>query len=484
MAEQIFLSHRRSDAWYIARLLKFYFREIGMTVFVDNQIDRSKRFPEVLISKIRECSDFILLLTPDVISRVKESIANNTEDHVFEELKTAYDSFIERGTPKLHVIAYNKKATVDFSTLVLPDHYIKYKDAFCHFKELTSRNVSIDKLEEMSDDAILNDVKGLRHHLASKPLLLINREVKSGGYSASSDEEDARLYSQSARSYKYDEPIMKRIEEKLLSRPGFTGKTLAVLDVGCANGKTGVTYFKNSSVYGKVLGIDINAKSIDEACNLKEDNGYDNFYYEHMDVTQKEFSNRLRQFRVNILGKRKFDVIFCYQVLQHVSSRSKVIRVLLDNLSDGGCLIIRGSDDATKMFYNASATEDDNGLIEKIVTMLTTNLPGMADRFYGRKIYSDLKMAGLSDITVHPITCSTGGPDINESWLLGTFGVSFSWRPDAFKPTPQDSEERISELNEYAEKMREMVDRLRRHVNTGWYLETDFLGYGYKNEII
>lgn len=485
MSEQIFLSHRRSDAWYIARLLKFYFAECGMTAFVDNQIDRSQRFSNALKDKIRESSDFVLLLTPAVVSRITESSAvSKDDDHVFWEMQTAYEFFKSRGTPKLHIIAYNSQITVNFSNLELPEQYKKYAEAFDHFKNLTSKEVHIDKFEGMSDAAILDDVKGMIRHLDAKPLTLINREVKASGYSSSETEEE-RLSHQSKLSYFYDESIMDKIEKELLARPGYEGKRLMVLDVGCANGKTGVTYFNDPDVYEKVLGIDIDGKSIMKACDIKDREGYENFSYQQMDITSKNFRRELNQFRQNVIGtKRKFDVIFCYQVLQHVSNRNKVLRDLLENLSDGGCLIIRGSDDEAKMFYNPSAPEEDNRLIEETVNILTTNLPCMADRYYGRKIYSDLIMAGLDRVTVVPVTCSTAGPNVSGKILNKTFEVSFNWRTEELEPKESDSEERKKELLASNEEINDIVERLRQYVSGGWYLETDFFGYGFKTDFI
>ena len=93
-------------------------------------------------------------------------------------------------------------------------------------------------------------------------------------------------------------------------------------------------------------------------------------------------------------------------------------------------------------------------------------------------------MAGLIDVTVIPITCSTAGKNISEARLSKTFEVSFKWRTEELEPRETDSEERRRDLRDSNEQINGIVRRLRQYVTGGWYLETDFFGYGFKNDFI
>ncbi len=485
MSEQIFLSHRRSDGWYTARLLKFYMKECGLVAFVDNQIERSAEFDIELKKKIMHCDDFILLLTKDVVEHVITSKSTSPIDYVFEEMLVAYEAMKaatpDGKAPKLHIFSKSREITTRFTELKLPKHYSKYKDAYAYFRKLTVRDIDIN-FEGVSDEKIISDIKTIIPHLQSNPRRAINRQILPSGYGAKADKKEyARLDSQSKISYKYDEPIMNVIEDRLMAREGFEGKKIHVLDVGCANGSTGYRYFCDDAVYGQILGIDCQAVPIAEACKTKREKGYQRFHYMQLDVTDPNFEDKLDAFRSEHLGNDMFDIVFCYQVLQHIpsSKRKAVVDSLVENLSEGGCLVIRGSDDGTKMFYHSVAQEEDHNLISDIVE-LTTSLPRMADRYYGRKIYSDLKNADLSDITVQPITCSTSGDGVSETEINSAFKISFGWRSDAFKPDKNDSTEVQNDMKKKEDRMNKMVLRLKGCVTSGWYMETDFLGYGFK----
>ena len=184
------------------------------------------------------------------------------------------------------------------------------------------------------------------------------------------------------------------------------------------------------------------------------------------------------------MGEEKFDIIFCCQVLHHAARAKQALGVLEEMLNDGGCLIIRGSDDATKLLYNPSSKEDANKIVTDIIS-LTNEMPTIADRQYGRKIFSQLQDLGLSDVRVFPICESNSMVDAGgQNHAMSSFyKMSFAWREEIFEPLPGDPEEKRRDLSEKSQKMKGLLERLHTVMRPGaWFMQIDFFGYGFKLE--
>lgn len=472
MSKQIFISYRRKDAMLQARLLKMYLMQCGYSVFMDqDDLSSSKPFPDELKNRIRECKDFLLVLTEDVMNH-----RENGTDFLWEEIYTAYETMQEakkNGTEPLHmhVVASRNFNKEKFSS----DWGVgKYKDAINFVKSLSFLNL-LDF--DGRDETIVNNFKTEIKDFLSKPedKLGKNAESLQSGYCVDEIEE-RRLSKQGDIFYRHDKQELAKLIEKLRSA---TGEKLNVLDVGCANGETGKKYFGDDEVFGKVIGIDRDQKLIN---NAWEADRPQRFTYKTLDVCSDNFDEDIKKVKEKA-GIKNFDIIFCCQVLHHVAHRNKVIAKLVEHLKVGGCLIIRGSDDGSKMIYQRGMDEENANLINEIIS-LTNSLPTMADRYYGRKIYFDLEFAGLTGIKVIPITTASSmvSDDKRRDFLIDSYDSSFSWRQYIFDPVPGDSPERKEELAALKEEMCKKLERIKQMLYTSgcWYSVTEYFGYGFK----
>lgn len=470
MGDYIFLSYRRADGADKARLLKLFLNKLGYNVFMDQDgIDTTNPFPIELKRKVEQCKDFVLILTEQA-----KAYKSGAQDWLYEEMETAYEC---RNDIAIHTATVDEK--YDFKAFG-ENAPPAYKEAVDHIRLLTP--LQILDFSGTDKRIIANIDSNVKSRFKTKP---DNNSIDGRAedvqtvYSVD-DKECNRLARQSSISYEKDKSELSGIIERL--REGDEKRKLTVLDVGCAHGETGKRYFGDDSVFGKVVGIDYDTSLICSACKNSREPRWGRFIYEEIDVTSDRFGDMIDAVmrREGIDG---FDIVFCCQVLHHVANRRKAIANLKDRLRAGGCFIIRGSDDGTKILYQKGAKEDNNDLIPDIVK-LTTSLKTVADRFYGRKIYSDLKVAELEDITVMPITtASSMYADDNEKnkFLHNEYRSSFLWRKDIFVPRKENTKAEIADIEQKGREMNEKIDRINLLFTQGcWYSSTDYFGYGFK----
>ena len=81
----IFISYRRDGGEIMARLLYFMLTSRGYSVFYDREAMDSGRFDKNIESAIEGCTDFILILSPNIFKKK----AGAKVDNVLEEIKCA-----------------------------------------------------------------------------------------------------------------------------------------------------------------------------------------------------------------------------------------------------------------------------------------------------------------------------------------------------------------------------------------------------------
>lgn len=84
MKYDVFISYRRSDGEYTAKMLRDKLMEQGYTVFFDVEALRSGDFNTELYSVIENCKDFVIVLSPDALKRCE-----NDSDWVRKEIEHA-----------------------------------------------------------------------------------------------------------------------------------------------------------------------------------------------------------------------------------------------------------------------------------------------------------------------------------------------------------------------------------------------------------
>ncbi len=478
MSEQVFISYRRKVTSEKARLMRYFIQQEGFSVFLDTEINHYESFPDALRRKIEQCSDYIFIVSKSACCL---NIDPNADlDWIFEELKIAYDTYNNKLklNPKdpgmrLHLVVTDRKLLGKFSQMDLPERYRAAHKFICN---RTAHWHPLD-FDGNSDEGIRAHYK---QFVAEFESARANSERRGAPVYVQDTREQRRLSIQGEISFKRDRRILDKITEQLHASTGV--KRFRVLDVGCSKGDTGKKYFSDRNTYAQVLGIDRDADMIAEACEAGHDE--DCFSYRHIDLVDRDFNRKLTEFRNERLNGGKFDIIFCCQTMHYLSQkdRSRVLNILVeDHLRDGGCLIIRGSDDGTKVIHRGEKEED---IVQKIVA-LTVEMPTIAERFYGRMIDADLRTLGLERVTVQPITVATSMIcDQEQANNLANefYKNSFEWRKYIFEPKVGDSPAMISKLATQKEKMEELLEELRTRLlaKSYWYMETDFFGYGFK----
>lgn len=161
---------------------------------------------------------------------------------------------------------------------------------------------------------------------------------------------------------------VKSIEKAILYiRRSNPMKTIKILDVGCADGY--VTYTRFSKLDNvQVEGIDISKNAIEEA---------------NRDYASEKFKFSVANIEDVRYHPEGYDLMFCTLVLHHLENPEGAMHRLWSFLNPNGCLIVRGSDDGTKLNY----PQDDD---LDFLLQSTNQIKGSSDRQYGRKIYTHM----------------------------------------------------------------------------------------------
>ena len=232
---QIFISYRRSDGIYPAYLLYSDLLDNIFNVFFDKVSLRSGPFPVQIEEQIRNCNDFIMVITKDYFSnRIFDE-----NDWVLQEITIALQS-------KKNIIPY----IIDEC---FPDQNV--------LPNSIKSIVELQRFFQTGDITLFhqNNFRLISEYLISKPLIdSLEREVKNRTsiYDASYGEELIRLQLQSKATLSIDLEVLNKILRK--------NQNLSVLDVGCAHGFVGQSRFTNNK-FIKVCGIDKNADCIEYA---------------------------------------------------------------------------------------------------------------------------------------------------------------------------------------------------------------------------
>ncbi len=429
--KDVFISYRRSDGLYPAYLLYDNLMDNHYSVFFDKKTMKAGPFPIQIEEAINNCKDFILLVTPDTFSKR----IFKKDDWAKKEIEIA----LNRDDINILVIF-----TGDIS---FPKKLPKEIDSIRNYQSETIKNV--------------NDLDELQTRLFTKYLKSspgnFDRRDRCSIYDLNFGNEKERLKNQGGR---YDAETQE-ILDKYLTKDKYT-----VLDVGCAQGYvTTQTYRKGK--YKKVIGIDINEHGIEEA---KADAPSKKFSYYTVDVEKENFVEQMKAImeKENITG---FDVISCFLVLHHLQDGAKAVKELKKLLNKGGMIIIRGSDDGTKISYG------DDGLINQII-QASYQLDGMSDRNNGRKLFSWLVDAGYSNVKVHTQVTDTSNMTFEEK--QGLFQVSFGYRIQYFKRQLEmhNDDESFKEFKNMENMLTKLESVFAR--NDFWYSLNRYVCLGFK----
>jgi SAM-dependent methyltransferase len=134
------------------------------------------------------------------------------------------------------------------------------------------------------------------------------------------------------------------VEEWLPAVPGLTARLGAggrVADVGCGQGWS-TTAVARAFPKARVLGIDNDVASIDEARSLARDAGVSTVRFEAVDASE-------------LAAEGPFDVVLLLEALHDLSRPAEVLRAIGSSLAEGGSLIV--ADEAVAPRFHAPGDE-------------------------------------------------------------------------------------------------------------------------------
>lgn len=288
------------------------------------------------------------------------------------------------------------------------------------------------------------------------------RHEKSA-YSSSYNDEFARLRIQAGNAAASDEMAIGFLRNKGALHPGSV-----VLDVGCAYGFVAADRFGKADWVDKIIGIDVNAEVIEKAREL---NSNPKMVFETADVESRDFKRRLSE----ILAANnvdRIDVIYSALVLHHLKNPNRVLRVLRRFMADDGYIVLRGSDDGSKLCYPNSELMDQ--IIAKSLTVT-----GVSDRLNGRKLFTQLADSGYHEI--HSFSNMRDLSNLSYSRREDLFRESFSYRLDYFKKAFERDPYNMQAKSDY-EWMREALDLFEDQFfeRNFWYCEYDYMAVASK----
>jgi 2-polyprenyl-3-methyl-5-hydroxy-6-metoxy-1,4-benzoquinol methylase len=288
--------------------------------------------------------------------------------------------------------------------------------------------------------------------------------TRGSGYTPIAKGELQRLKIQSENSKDSDNNALKYALAEFDA-----SQNLNVLDVGCAYGFVGQSRFADER-YEHIVGFDKN-----EECIIYAQSNFanDRFSYYHLDMCGEDFSERLEKIKAE-KDIASFDLIFIAFVIHHLASDSVsgILRILRKHMSRNGIIIIKSSDDGSKLACN------DEGLLEAIITLLKKS-KRVSDRFSGRKLYGYLSNAGFDQIKILSFMRST--LDFDFDYRHDLFDESFAYRISYFErdlAEYPDDRECQKNYHEMKKLLKEFENKFFE--KNFWYCEYDYVGIAKK----
>ena len=325
--------------------------------------------------------------------------------------------------------------------------------AFCAFTKKV--------LEKLSSPANQPEQPDLR--AGKTPSDTKTRKSHKSIYSSPYRNEADRLRIQAGNSASSD-----RIALEYLKSQGALREHSVILDAGCAYGYVAEDRFGNAGWTDLILGIDNNPLVIEKARQLHDN---PKMAFEVIDLEDENFTQLLKDM-MERYGIRKFDIIFSALTLHHLKNPGKVLHRLRRFLADDGYVILRGSDDGSKLCYPGSDLMDQ--IIEKSLTA-----HGVSDRLNGRKLYTQLFDTGYHDIHIFSNIKDLSNMDYDDRDDL--FHESFSYRSDYFRKAYEKDPYNIQCKNDF-EWMQEALDLFEQqfYERNFWYCEYDYIAVARK----
>ncbi|MCI3919999.1 class I SAM-dependent methyltransferase [Paenibacillus sp. TRM 82003] len=320
--------------------------------------------------------------------------------------------------------------TLNYSEIVNLRNRITHKGATCSRGEANVvfeylRNMlavlGFAELDNSIHQSFRQETSPVREPAAAEPaprLPVVRKHAsRPSAYAPTDGEEAARLVLQGNNYRSLDMLAFGSALDRLPRQEG-----LVALDVGCAGGEVTADRFGAFPAFANVIGVDKSEAKIADANAA----GYGAaFSFLEADIESDGFDDALGQaLRERELGE-SFDFIFSALTLHHLANPVKALVRLRRWLKPGGVLVLRGSDDGSKLAY-----PDEQGLVASVIDM-TARVEGASDRENGRKLYTQVWKSGFRDVHMMYEVKDTAGKSMDTR--LHLFRGSFSYRINNFK---------------------------------------------------
>jgi len=297
---------------------------------------------------------------------------------------------------------------------------------------------------------------------SDNPSAATKHEGRSRGtastYRPTGSRESKRLAVQAQHAAQFDKHLLGQ------ARTHIGAEIFSVMDIGCADGAMTIERFAETA-YSHVLAVDRDAESIDAAIRTNPD--VDRFAFLNADVDALDFEETVADF----LGQRGWNppnIVFSALTIHHLANPIKLLRTCRYLLSSPGAIVLRGSDDGSKVAY-----PDEDDRMRRVIEATLTS-PGISDRMNGRKIYHQLYRAGFRKIQMLYDIQDTSQLDQAERRDL--FVESFSWRSNYLKRAVEQDPSSVLHMQQLRE-MDELLDELEYDFEADGFYYAE-IGYG------
>lgn len=171
----------------------------------------------------------------------------------------------------------------------------------------------------------------------------------------------------------------RRSYQSLKVRPG-----ASVLEIGCGNGVDAALLAGMAGPEGRVVGIDVSSTMLDAARGRGSGSGIPQPGYLLCDAGRLAFPDQT------------FDAVRADRVLQHTKDPAAVVREMARVTCPGGRIAVFEPDWETFVI-----APGDHDVTRRILNFWCDHIPS---GWAGRSLYSAFRAAGLSEVSVEPLT--------------------------------------------------------------------------------
>lgn len=344
-------------------------------------------------------------------------------------------------------IEYAERYGKPYTAVVLSDRLPEdiFKEAFASENEneaFVARSIAeffpVNKLYIKKEEFDFNNCRKLKQTFREwgfSPDKTQIADYVASTYSSEISGEKERLEWQARGYVDFDASAIKRAIER-------TGKDeLTVLDIGCSNGHVTYSRFSPFKCVKKVIGVDYNENDLVVAREKYKDD--DRFSFYNVDLNEGALVSNLKEILKNN-SVEGVDIIFASFIMQHVKEPKILLLKLYEVLAPQGQIIIRESDDGSKVGY------PDDKLAEEIISR-TNKIIKSSDRDFGRKLYPYLNELGYENVEMmYSISDTIGKTRREKEWM---FTMYFSFRLNRIKSILAENPE-----NEFLQKEVEWLE--------------------------